>query len=177
METRGSSAEWMGWILVLLGALLAFAAGRQVANVLVAGDAWMPVPATVMRTRVASLNGATGTQGLPIRVMQEVVYFVGGRRYQAAVDLGRFEDRAAAVAATQAAERAGTSIQVWVNVNQPATPSRQPAQREASYGEIAVFGLLGLFAVPLGSSLIRSSAPRQSETSANARPEPMPSHS
>lgn len=173
----------MGWVLVLLGALLAFSAGRQVANVLVAGDGWMPVSGTVMRTRVASATGAGRTEVRPARtvaearVIQEVVYFVNGRRYQASLDLGRFEDRAAALAAAQAAERAGSTLQLWVKANQPTTPSRQPAQRGAGYGKIAVFGLLGLFALPLGSSLIRSSGQRQGATSANAGAEPMPSHS
>jgi hypothetical protein len=132
---------------------------------------------------MASAAGATSAPGRPTRaivetrVIQEVVYFVNGRRYQASVDLGRYEDRAAAVTATQAAERAGASIPLWVNASQPATPSRQPTPREAGYGQIAVFGLLGLLALPLGSSLIRSSGQRQGGSSANAQREPMPSHS
>lgn len=176
MEKRGSSAEWMGWVLVLLGALLAFTAGRQVANLVAAGDPWVSLPATVIRTRVASLAGSTSAQERTFRVVQEVVYFVNGRRYQGSLDLGRFEDRASAVAAAQEAERTGASIRVWVHANQLAAPSRQPVQREAGYGQIALYGLLGLFAMPLGASLLRSSTRRQGSIATSGGPQPITSH-
>ncbi|MCC7343250.1 MAG: DUF3592 domain-containing protein [Bryobacterales bacterium] len=159
----------MGWMLVILGAVSAVMAGRQVAGLFSAGEGWLPVSATVLSARV-SLSGdvagiaqhrPVGRQGHSYRehhVYQEVVYFVDGKRYSAALDRGQFESRAAALSALTQMESPGAEISVWANVNDPAQVVMQPVQREAGVGAIAVFALLGLFAFPFGVSIVRSSA-------------------
>lgn len=159
----------MGWMLVILGAVLTLMAGRQVAGLFAADEGWMPVSATVLSARVSPAGGVTaaanrrptGRNALSPQehhVYQEVVYFVDGKRYSSALDRGRFESRAAAFAALTETEAPGSQISVWANANDPAEVVMQPARREAGLGSVTVFALLGMFAFPFGISIVRSAS-------------------
>lgn len=179
----------MGWMLVILGAVMALMAGRQVAGLFTASDGWLPVSATVVRSRVAPVgtvtlktaaNGARhNPQGQNTRsgqehhVYQELVYFVNGNRYSAFLDRGQFGSRADALSAMAQIESSGSQVSVWANVNDFEQVVMQPVQREAGAGAIAVFALLGLFALQLGSTLVRSA----SSTAATPAASPSPLHS
>lgn len=166
-------------MLVILGAVLALMAGRQVASLFAADEGFLPVSATVLRARVSPMNtvalntpdvnrsadvsrrkgiGPSARSTEAHRVYQELLYFVNGKRYSASLDRGQYESRAAALAALAHTESSGTQISVWANANDPAQVVLQPVQREAGAGAITVFALLGMFALQLGSTLVRSAS-------------------
>jgi hypothetical protein len=182
MQNKRLSTEWLGWMMVLMGALLALVAGRQVAGLLAQNDGWTSVPATVQRTRVVQtpgmnqISGATQSHPRPVRVVQEVVYFLQGRRFQATLDLGVFEDRAAAIAAARQAETAGSSIDVWVDPQQLSVFRSKPSRRKTADGATVLYGFLGLLALPLGASLLRNLTRRQRPRTGSAQPHPLPTH-
>lgn len=159
----------MGWMLVILGAVLTLMAGRQVAGLFAAGEGWLPVSATVLSARVSSAGATAGiAQHRPVgrntlssrahHVYQEVFYFVDGKRYSAALDRGQFESRTAALSALSRMEAPGTQISAWANANDPAQVVMEPVRREAGAGAIAVFALLGMLAFPFGVSIVRSAS-------------------
>lgn len=176
------STEWLGWMMVLIGALLALVAGRQVSGLLAQNEGWTSVPATVQRTRVVQIpgmnqiSGATHRHPRPVRVVHEVVYFLQGRRFQATIDLGVFEDRAAAISAARQAEAAGSSIDVWVDPQQLSVFRSKPSRGETADGATVLYGFLGLLALPLGVSLLRNLARRQRPRTGSAQPHPLPTH-
>ena len=168
MTNRKATVELMGWMLVILGAVLTLMAGRQVAGLFSADEGWLPVSATVLSTRVSPAGGVTRiAQHRPVgsvsssqehHVYQEVIYFVHGKRYSAALDRGRFGSRAAAFVALAEAEAPGSRISVWAHANDPAQVVLEPVRREAGVGAITVFALLGMFAFPFGISIVRSAS-------------------
>lgn len=178
-------------MLVILGAVLALMAGRQVASLFAGGEGWLPVSANVLRTRVSpvttlTVNNVDGVAQRKLagqsvhpaqsyRVYQELVYFVKGSRYSASLDRGQFDSRANALAALAQCQGAGSRISVWANANDPAQVVLQPVRSEAGAGAISVFALLGMIALQLGSMLIRSvsnatGAPVNSSSPAHTQP-------
>lgn len=171
MGNRGATTELTGWALVIIGTLLAIATGRQVANLFAAEDAWAETSATVVRTRISQSDGITATAPHSPRVYQELVYFVDGHRYQGSLEIGRFEDREAAVAFLKSSQRPGAKVSIWVRVGSPDHIQLTAAQKATSAGGITVFALLGLFSLQAGGSLIRSAGRKSSLGSAvHARP-------
>ncbi|MDZ7639276.1 MAG: hypothetical protein U5J83_13665 [Bryobacterales bacterium] len=151
-------------MLVVVGALLALSAGRQAADLFVADQGWIPASATVLRTRVAAVNSSAGRSASGLlnasatshRVYHELVYFVKGNRYSASVESGTFATRADALASLARSTPGGSAMHIWVNAKDFSQALTEAPQREAGAGAITVFALLGLFALQLGATLIRS---------------------
>jgi hypothetical protein len=123
--------------------------------------------------RISHGQNAQSTQAH--HVYQELVYFVNGNRYSALLDRGQFGSRADALSAIAQLEASGSQISVWANENDFEQVILQPVQREAGAGAIAVFALLGMFALQLGSTLVRSTTstattPAASPSPLNSRP-------
>ncbi len=137
---RSWVAEGAVWIMVLAGIVLAIAAGRETASLFAAPQAWVDTEATVVRTRIrevrhrAPLSLRVTTAGF--QVMQELVYFRKGSRYQETVSLGIFSSQAEAETEARKAARPGTTLTIWVDAGNPMQIRTQPAGTNTTWTQV-----------------------------------------
>ncbi len=135
--TRSWVAEGAVWLMVLAGIVLTIAAGRETASLFAAPQAWVDTEATVVRTRVrevrhrAPLSLRETSAGY--QVMQELVYFRKGNRYQEVVSLGIFASEAEAQREASKAARPGATLTIWVDAGNPAQIRMQPVMSQQSW--------------------------------------------
>lgn len=130
-------AEGAAWVLVLTGIVLAIAAGRETASLLAAPQSWVQAEARVVRTSVrqlrhrAPLSLRDAKDGY--QVVQELVYFRQGSRYQEAVSLGVYTTQEEAEAKARTAARPGTVFPIWVDASNPLRVRLEPVTTSLSW--------------------------------------------
>ena len=164
MTAKGSVSEFVGWVLVLVGALLAVSAGRQVADFVSDGEQWVATNATVVRTRVIKANPTiqagkgVRSNGESLRVYHDLVYFREGSRYQESVELGMFPSPEEANSAIGSLARPGAQLRVWVNASNPRDVRLNPQSSRIGGWGVWLFLLMGLGALQGGWRMIGISA-------------------
>jgi hypothetical protein len=135
--TRSWVAEGAVWVMVLAGIVLAIAAGRETASLFAAPQAWVDTEATVVRTRVREVRHRAPLSmretSVGYQVMQELVYFRKGNRYQEVVSLGLFGSESEAEAVARKAARPGSTLTIWVDAGNPAQIRMEPVVAEQSW--------------------------------------------